>query len=205
MAINIEDRDDFEKKYRAKAQEHNRLYAMLLFDSRPSQKAVQMFAKENFDWIDEIARASGIHFFVCIERGRKKKPLINPSLEIASRFGIKPEELPGVLLFTYYPIKSAVKTGCYLRLKAKLFETDLDQVEKVFTDLTTLIREALNASCTDQGLMDQLHKGIAAHQRRRRLDSLIRYCVEGLEPLRELPKHLATSALEVFLHTALPR
>jgi hypothetical protein len=100
------DRRDFERKF-ARLAKQRRLHAMLLFDSRPSHKAVQKFAEENLDWIDQIARSTGIYFFVCIRKDGGKA--VNPCLEIASLFRIRADELPGVLIFNGFPTENIPK------------------------------------------------------------------------------------------------
>jgi hypothetical protein len=215
MARSFTDFDDFKRQYVPVAK-NSRLHAMLLFDSRPSQKVVQKFAEENFNWIDEIARATGIYFFVCIRKDGGE--VVNPCLEIAGLFGIRADDLPGILLFKGFPRRNipknlsfsrdyrifgrypVLKTGCYIPLKAKLFEEDSNHVEEAFTSLATIIKEALSASSTTEELTDQLRQGIMANRRRQRFQLLAKYCIKGLKPLEELPKELPKLVWNAFVH-----
>ena len=89
------------------------MQALVVFDERKSHERVQAFINDEYSWLDSLAKTSQIVLFVFqpqpgqgqVESGGEPADVEleeteNLSLEIAARFGIGPNELPGIIFFS---------------------------------------------------------------------------------------------------------
>jgi hypothetical protein len=87
----------------------------------------------------------------------------NPSLEVARLFGITPNRLPGVVLFTELSDNAKqTSDGVYLPLRAELFANDAKTVEEILADLFSIIQECRPESDSPKALLANLDKKLAS-------------------------------------------
>lgn len=189
MAVPINSFDDFMEKF--DALKHQRtLFGFLLFDDRPSQKAVERFADEGFGWLDGLAASAQMFFFIFLRRNEMLAGEVeNPGLEVSQMFGIRPNKLPGIVLFTMLSDRDTVSDGVYLPIDGRLFEEDVNQIEEIFADLFSMIQEAQETADNADELFKVLGRRVAALRRNRGLRPIKGYLRGGLEILIKLPEN----------------
>lgn len=198
MGVEIRNRKDFEAKFR-KLKDKRDLFAFLLFDERPSQQAVGEFANQNFPWLDGLARMAKVFFFIFLKRNPDWEDTENPGPEVGRMFGIKPNQLPGVLIFSLTEDREGVSAGVYLPIHNNLFEGDFQRVEEVFSDLFSLIANVQRQGGTPQDKLARLKGDVAGLQRRQRL---YQYRRGAVETLKELPGKLMDSLSAALVQAA---
>ena len=82
--------------------------------------------------------------------------------------------------------------GCYMPLKAKVFEENPKRVEEAFTGLAEIIKEALRATLTDERLIERIRGRIEVHRRRETFQSVLDSCVEVYFPRKNGHGNLLT-------------
>jgi len=165
------------------------LFAFFLFDDRPSHIAVERFADEEFDWLDELAASAQMFFFIFLRRDRYRGGVYNPGLEVARMFGIRPNQLPGVVLFTLSDNEEIVTDGVFLPIKVQLFADDISSVEKVFSDLFTLIHECHERSSNPKELLQNLSDEFARLRTKERLRPIVGYLKETALAIVDFPRN----------------
>ena len=131
MGVAIASLDDFQKKFEER-KDRSDLFGFFLFDERPSQRAVETFAEQQFPWLDRLAAAAQIFFFVFLRNNPGWPDVVeNPGLEVANMFDIRANQLPGIVLFTLDVKREDVTKGSYLPLRTELFEADLQRFVSV--------------------------------------------------------------------------
>ena len=204
MAIPISSFEDFRAKFAA-LKDSRDLFAFFLFDSRPSQKAVEQFADQQFDWLDNLAAASRIFFFIFLRSNPTEGRIENPSLEVARMFDIRPNQLPGIVLFALADDREGVGEGVYLPLDASLFENDLPRVEQVFADLFSLIQECRGKTNNPAELFLRLREKVNSLRRREQFRPVAEYLKGTLDSLIKLPTRLIDSVAKAFAEEAARR
>jgi hypothetical protein len=197
MAMPVSSYDDFERKFR-----HLRgnadLFGFLLFDDRPSHRVVSKFAEDNFPWLDQLAGAANMFFFVCI-RENEYAILESPSLEVAKLFGILPRQLPGVVLFNFDDDNDRVSNGIFLPIAAKLFDEDSDHVEEVIANLFSLIDASRRESATPSELLYRIAQKLNTLSDREKRRLFIQYLKSVAQKLSDLPSNFAAAAAEAIV------
>lgn len=179
----------FEKTF-VRLKDERDLFGFFLFDSGHSQEVVQKFANEGSDLIDGLAKSARMYFFVPL-RNKGGGKFENPSLEVGQMFGIKPNQLPGVVLFTVStsqmtstrPSSPGVRLpsepdvfmsqGVYLPLKTELFQGDALEAERVFRDLFSLIQECREESGDSDELLEKLRDRVSALDRTQKVRPIL--------------------------------
>ncbi len=174
MAVSISSFEDFMAKLDARKSRSD-LFAFFLFDDRPSHEAIEKFADNEFTWLDSLAASARLFFFIFLRTDKYEGGIANPGLEIARMFEIRPNQLPGVVLFTVSEDLEVVNDGVFLPLKARLFAEDLDAVEGVFTDLFTLIQDCRERSSSSTELLENLRNAVAGLRRRQQVRPVLEY------------------------------
>lgn len=170
----------------------SRLFAVVLYDERPSHAPVKAFLEQNGVWLDSLAEASTM------------LPLRNPihsqthALTLARQFGILPNQFPGVLIFTLTASSDRVKSAVFLPLKTELFQKDLAAVERVFADLFSIFQEALASTSTSEELLARLRQEVASIRREQMLRPLRDFLRERLISIGRLPDKLLEKFVESF-------
>ena len=194
MAVQITNMDEFQQRF-CELKDHADLFAYFLFDSRMSHEKVGAFANKQFDWLNSLAIAADMFLFVFIQPDRSNRGFaINPSAEVAQMFGISPNQLPGVVLFTLSEDKENVSHGVFLPINAKLFEEEVDRVEKIFADLITVIQKCRRKGhATPEGLMEEIGAEIPRLRREDAMRPIWNYFKENLAGILNLPKEILTA------------
>ena len=188
MAIPISSYGQFKDKFNM-LKDATDLFAFFLFDDRPSHQAIERFADEEFQWLDGLASYAKIFFFIFLRRDPSRDgEVINPSLHIAHDFGISPNKLPGVVLFTLSEDKNDVSEGVYLPLESKLFVQDISRVEEVFSDLFTLIGDCRKEATTTSELLKVVRKKVETLRQRERFRPVTSYLKLNLQAIATLPR-----------------
>ena len=201
MAVPIRSYEDFEHKFK-RLRDRSDIFGFMLFDDRPSHRFVAAFAKHNFSWLDQLAAASDMFFFVCI-RQNAGEIIENPSLEVAKLFGITARQLPGVVLFNFDKSSDKVSKGVFLPIAAELFEAEPDHVEDVVADLFSLINDCRSHSPTPERLLDVLATRMNELAGRERRRPFIKYLKSLVQKLTELPADFTRAAAEAFIKSSL--
>ena len=197
MAIGITSEEDFERKFQERKHASD-LFAFFLFDDRPSSQAVERFARDEFTWLDQLAASARMFFFVFIRHDESRDRVANPSLEVAEMFGILPNQLPGVVIFTLSEDGHGVSDGAYLPLKAELFAEDIAHVEEVFSDIFSLIKECRKEGGSPSELLENVRRRMKRLERTQRMRPLLMYAKKSLESLASLPRDVVIAGTEAF-------
>ena len=187
--------DDFVNKFTV-VQNRARLFAFILFDDRPSQKAMQKFVDEQMDWLDDLAASAKMFCFafLCRDRGG----ISNPSLEVARLFGLRPNQLPGVVIFRTFAESDKVNEGLFLPLEAQLFNEEPQVVEDVFADLFSVLQEVQTSTATDGALIREVSRHIGSLVRAQKARPVIKFLRERLQAIAKLPDKLVESVGSAF-------
>ena len=188
---------DFINKFH-QVKDRSRLYVFILFDDRPSHHAIQKFVDESFGWLDSLAAAANMFGFAFLHREENTGNVVNPSLKVASLFGIRPNQLPGVVVFTMLPDSESISEAIFLPLKARLFSEDISVVEEVFADLFALFQEAQATTITREELLAELRDKISSLNRRQILRPIVTFLGERLVSLAKLPDKLLEAMAGAF-------
>lgn len=186
MAVPISSLDDFMNKLDAR-KTHSDLFAFFLFDERPSHQAIGRFANDEFEWLDSLAASARLFFFIFLRSDKYEGGVANPGLEVARMFGIRPNQLPGVVLFIVSEDLKIVKDGVFLPLKARLFEEDIDAVEDVFSDLFTLIQNCRERSHSSKELLENLQNDVKGLRRRQHARPVFKYLEDTASAILKFP------------------
>jgi hypothetical protein len=160
-----------------------KLLAFFLFDDRQSQQVVAEYTVREFQWLDGLARSAHMVLFffgkqsaenknddpqVLLLEGREKAE--NPSLDVASRFGITADQLPGIVFFQDLDLDSvAPHHGVYWPIDVHLFREDPEEVEQQLSMLFSLaerVRWSENPEHTLQAFQKEIESLRNSHKRR---------------------------------------
>ena len=171
------------------------LYAFLLFDDRPSHAPIAKFAAEQFNWLDQLASSNRMYFFVYHKSESSESR--NPSLEVAQKFNLYPNQLPGIILFTAFD-DDRQNEGIYLPLKASLFDEAPQFIEERFSDLFSLIQECERETQDQAELLGALGRKISRLRREDQLRPLKNYVEDALMIVVSSPKSLLSALVAAF-------
>ena len=197
MAVRITSEEDFQRKFEERKHSSD-LFAFFLFDDRPSSQAIERFARDEFTWLDQLAASARMFFFIFIRHDESRDRVANPSLEVAERFGILPNQLPGVVIFTLSEDGHSVSDGVYLPLKAELFAEDIPRVEEVFSDIFSLIKECRKKGGPPSSQLEYVRRRMKGLERSQRMRPLRMYAKRLLESLVTLPRDVVIAVAEAF-------
>lgn len=178
--------------------DRSRLFAFILFDERPTHKAIEKFVDDHFTWLDSLAAAANMFGFAFLHRDSHSGEFKNPSLQVAGLFGIRANQLPGVIAFTMLPSAEKVRGAVYLPLKPSLFAEGGEVVEEAFADLFAVFQVAQDTSNSEPELLKKLQEEIASLKRHSKLRPIKTYLGERLETLAKLPDKFLESMAEAF-------
>jgi hypothetical protein len=111
----------------------------------------------------------------------------NPSMEVASLFGIRVSALPGIVLFTLSEDGKGISSGVFLPLETTLFETHIQQIEDVIADMFDVIQDSRKTTATPLALLDNVRTGIEHLKREQNKRPFITFLHEQVLPLN-LPR-----------------
>jgi hypothetical protein len=114
----------------------------------------------------------------------------NPSAEVANLFGIKSNQLPGVVLFTMLDTNDRTEDYVYYPLKPGLFEEDPKVVENVFADLFTEIEDANEPGLEPAALLIEVQRRVKSIQQSDRVRPTKQYFIELGQIVAGIPKDL---------------
>lgn len=203
MGVAIANLDDFQRKFEER-KDRSDLFGFFLFDERPSQRAVGTFANQQFPWLDRLAAAAQIFFFVFLRNNPDWPDVVeNPGLEVASMFDIRANQLPGIVLFSLDANREGVKKASYLPLKAELFEADLKRVEELFADVFSVIQECRAKSGDSATLLKCVEKEMNAIIRSESRRPIKTYFWQVMGNLGQLPVKLVETVTTAAAHAAM--
>lgn len=178
--------------------DRSRLFMFILFDDRPTHAVVERYVDEHFYWLDSLAASANIFGFAFLRRDENTGRLSNPSLKVGNHFGIRANQLPGVVVFTMLPGSVGVSKAVYLPIKAKLFAEDGEVIEKVLADLFAVLQEALASTSSEVDLLDKLGSDIESIRRQQKIRPIVAFLGERLESLAKMPDKLLEAMAEAF-------
>ena len=164
MVILISGYENFKKKFNRLR--HSRdIFLFLLYDSSGGQEAVRRFVEEQFTYLDELAGASRTFIFLFTpgELGGDAAP--NPGPAVAASFRIRPNQLPGVLVFCLATDGESFGDGAFLPLDESVFQNDPYAIEDAFADLFSMIQDVAESEKTPRDQIMALRKKIERHRR----------------------------------------
>ena len=174
----------------------SRLFLFVLFDDRPSHDDLSDFVQRNFRWLDSLAASANMYGFAFIDDDLPRSR--NPSLLVATHFGIRPNKLPGIIFFTMFQQREQVKNGVYLPIKSDLFSQDETVIEDVFASVFTACQNTLSSTIEQDALMIELNKEIKSIRRNQKMRPVYKYLGKKLESLSLLPNKLLETVAESF-------
>ena len=132
-----------------------KLLAFFLFDDRQSHQVVAEYTVREFQWLNSLARSAHmvLFFFGKQSTGNKndepnvlllegKEKAENPSLDVAGRFGIGADQLPGIVFFQDLDLDSAAPHhGVYWPIDIRFFRKDPEQVERQLSLLFRVVEQ----------------------------------------------------------------
>jgi hypothetical protein len=187
MAVPVSSFQNFMDKFEERKHAAD-LFAFLLFDDRPSHQAVETFADAEFEWLDGLAAAARIFFFIFLRKDEYEGVVYNPGLEVANMFGIRPNQLPGIILFTLSDDDDIVKDGVYLPLDTRIFADDIDHVEEVISDLFSIIQECRAESESAAELLENIRKEVRRLHQKGQLRPFVNYLRETAMSVANFPR-----------------
>jgi len=192
--------EDFRGKFERVA-DLRQLFVFILFDE-PGKKIVANFVDDNFDWLDRLAAASNVFGFAFVHRDHESEMVANPSLQVAELFGIRPRELPGVVVFSMLPDGEQVADAAFLPLEKQLFESDLRALESFFADLFSIIQDAQDSVGDGESALEAFRKCIHAEERERRWGNVQEYIRARLQDIASMPSTFIDSMAQAFAKEA---
>ncbi|MFQ5964763.1 MAG: hypothetical protein ACE5KZ_10815 [Candidatus Scalinduaceae bacterium] len=184
-----------------KLKDKRELFAFLLFDDRESHESIKRYATRSFKWLDSLAIRAKIFFFAFVPFDHESGSS-NPSPRVASLFGIDPNRLPGIVLFTMLDTKDGAEDSTYYPLKSELFEKDPTQVEKVFADLFTEITHCTASGLKSDQLLREVKYRVESIQRREKMRPIAQYFLELGETAIAIPKDFLSNIGAAFAQAA---
>ena len=191
-------RVDNYKRFRQKL---NRLKAtrdlFVLFDDRPSHRAVREFCNASFNWLDNLADSNGLVLFVPLEVIEKSTETSdgyqNCSLQIAREFHLKPNQLPAFLFFTLKNGGEICVEHCaWLPFKAKAFEGDADDGQDLVSELFSAVSVARRKQQPSE-LVLKLREEIERVKRAEQMRPLKKWIKKFVISLEDLPADIVRS------------
>lgn len=175
MAVPISGYMDFQRKFNQLKTVRD-IFLFVLYDSSRGQQPVARFVRDQFKYLDELAGASDtfIFLFTPDELGRDAIP--NPGPRVAASFGIRPNQLPGVLVFCLGDDGIRFGDGAYLALDESMFKDAPEAIEDAFADLFSIIQDTGDSDKSAperiNSLRETLERRRRAKERRPLIDSL---------------------------------
>lgn len=188
MGIQITSIRDFRRKFENRKNQSD-LFAYFLFDDRMSHEAVERFARTEFEWLDGMAYAARIFFFIFVRPDFEQDgEVVNPSPEVARMFGILPRNLPGIVLFSLLDDGKGVNDGVFLPLNAKLFEENTGHVEEIFAEVFSIIQSCRNCEDSSKNLLENLEIEIRQLRRTESMKPVWSYLQSNFTAILNFPK-----------------
>jgi len=189
-----------------------RLLSFFLFDERSSQREIQSFVNKEFSWLNSLARSSNIllFFFSETEPGHTndKDDVIvvggssgrtNPSLDVAAKFGISPDQLPGIVFFRDLNFESKESPqGIYWRIPPESFREDQDILEREIARLFSLVQNARRNSANTTSMFDGLKKALEGMRRHDSNEAFMAIIGKGLIRVVTYPGKLIEAFIIAF-------
>jgi len=182
----------------SRVKDRSRLFMFVLFDARPSHHAVETFVGANFGWLDNLAASTNMFGFAFLEIDEFEGIVKNPSLQVASKFGIHANELPGVVAFTMLPNSPSVSKAVYLPIDAKLFSEGQDVVENVFADLFSVFQQAMDKTNNEDDLISVIKEEFESIAKREKRRPILEFIGKKALSLVDLPEKLLEAAAASF-------
>jgi hypothetical protein len=154
---------DFARKFRILR--HTRdLFLFLLYDSGGWRNAIKRYVDKRFAYLDELANASRTFIFLFTPRETGSPHTRNPGPAVAANFGIRPNQLPGVLVFCLADDGRSFGNGAYFPLEKSLFRKNPNAIDDAFADLFSMIQDVAESETTPREQISALQRRIKRRQ-----------------------------------------
>jgi len=188
--------EDFKGKF-SSVKDLRELYVFLLFDE-PREKVVQTFVDKQFDWLDRLAAASNVFGFAFVHRDLDTGRIVNPSLQVAELFDIRPIQLPGVVVFSMLPGDENVSGAVYLPLKPEVLDDGQAGLEPFFRELFSRLQDAQESSISGGTSIERFEKLIRDAGTAERRATVGKYAWSQIQGITKFPAKLVESLTKAF-------
>ena len=174
------------------------LFGFFLHDSRKSHEPVASFLKNSCQWLDELAIQSGVYILFPLRKKSGKFP--NPSSEIAKKFGLSSNRLPGIILLTTGDDAKDLPSNHFLFVPLKATDfSDVEGMEAALSDLFSLVQEILNKKLPAHEALDAIRKELSRLRKNKKKQALIQRLRSGAQiVLIKIPEKLLFAFAEGF-------
>jgi hypothetical protein len=193
MAVAVSSFDEFASHYEH-ASKHTDLFAFFLYSNRKSHDVVDLFASNQFSFLDELAVTQRLFFYVFKVGGGGAT--FNPAGTVTRLFNISMSQLPGVLVFG--PSKDfASAKGIFFPIHADLF-AETTRAENRLNQLFDAIGEVRSIPNENGELIEALAKALPKWSARERWRPVLDYVLGQTRRLVNLPSNLVEKMAEGF-------
>ena len=177
MAIPVNNYVEFDNLVR-KLWSRAPLFGFVLHDSRLGHKPVALFLKKNAEWLDELARQSQIYILFPLRK--QVDTFQNPSPEIARKFGLSPERLPGIILLATGEDSKDLPSSRFLFIPLAATDfSDHDKMESILSDLFSIVQRTLTKEYRGSEALTEIRKMLSKDRRQKKKHSLIQNLRKG--------------------------
>jgi hypothetical protein len=169
------------------------LFAIILYDERPTCRAIGKFFSRNSKWLDSLSNASKMTVFIYYEakpqsksKGKQNTAADNPSLKIAHMFKIQADQLPGIVFFTLSEFKRK-GTGVFLPLDTEVFERDGKEAEQFVSQVFGIIQKCQPNQQSDQTLLRKIRAEMNKLSNVEKMKPVLDYLRQNLKSIGNVP------------------
>ena len=192
MGVPLRDFSHFEHHFDSVKNDAD-LFAFLLYSNGESQQPVAQFASTHVWFFDELAVSQQMYFYFFVLKKSNAKD--NPSAEMASLFGIKLGDLPGLVLFDRAGVEQ--KKAIFFPIRTELFK-DPPKAEYRLTELFDHIGTLRREATKPENLVSGLSTLLPTWKRKEQMAPIWDYALSQSRRLVNLPSDLAKKMAEGF-------
>ena len=197
MAIPVNDYAEFDRLVQ-KLWNKTPLFGFVLHDSRKSHRQVASFLEDSAQWLDELALQSGIYILFPLRK--KSGAFTNPSPEIAKRFGLTSNRLPGIILLTTGDDPKDLPSNHFLFVPLAATDfSDVEGMESTLSELFSLVQEILDKGHRGHEALEDIRKELSRRRKNKTKQSLIQSLRKGAQiVLIKIPEKFLSAFAESF-------
>ena len=159
---------------------------------------VAKFAGDQWDWLDAQAAAAKMFFYFFLRKDTYGRGYVNPSNQVAAEFGITPNQLPGIVLFSWDDAAGKVTEGAYFPLKVSTFAGDPAAAEGAVADFFSLVQRHQSDDLPGTKIIENVRNQLQHDRAAGRFRSLFAHIGGALKPLAKLPETLMEAVAKAF-------